>query len=85
MRMPSSFLVSAGLIIPERVKVVRVADSAKSVGQPEIDERPKALPGGPQEQGVVDPSFGPPCVDRHGNDIVVTGQDERLFQFKSFM
>ena len=68
-----------GLVIPERIESRLVRRGPEGVGQSKVEQRPKALPGLGEEQGVTGPGRGIVDVARFGDDVEVTGQDKALF------
>ena len=74
------FLPSAGLIVPERIFMGGAIGLHVCVGQTDILQ---CAVGGARlglKQRVVDPHAGIIAVDLAGNDIVVAGNDEALFE-----
>jgi hypothetical protein len=76
-------LPGAGLIIPERIDAVRLCRGADGIREAEIGERAKACPSLRQEERVADPQLRIMDVDLGGDDVVVAGEDQRLFELNS--
>ena len=79
MRMPSSLLKRAGLIIPERVEAGLGVAGADGVRQAEVEERAERAAAFGLKQRVVHPSVRALGVDGLGDDVEIAGEDERRF------
>jgi len=78
-------LPRARLIIPEGVEPAVIAHRANGVGQAQIGEGAKLLPGLRQEQRVGRPGRRIVNIVGGGDDVVVAGHDKRFFQLKPLM
>src|SRR6516165_4378903 len=76
-------LPGAGLIIPERVLAGRIVDGPQCVGEPEAEQRLKALAGRRAEQSVIDPALGIIDIPGRRNDVEVAGQNQRLLRLEA--
>ena len=75
-------LPGAGLVIPERIEFCGIRRCPDGLDQPDVLEAAERFAGARKEESVAGPDPRVMAVVGFGNDVVVAGKNERLFELQ---